>query len=135
MSLRGQLPPGYFIRINITFNPWSDKHWLKKRFFDNPNPDLVFSDTTTYKCNEWLSDGDIALFEDMRERYPRRYRVEGLGEWGISEGLIFDNWVERDFNYLDYINEKDYKAIYGIDFGLILAQVKCGELVIARCAC
>ena len=37
MSIRGELPDGYFKQITLTFNPWSDKHWLKKRFFDEPN--------------------------------------------------------------------------------------------------
>lgn len=33
-SIRGLLPEGYFKRVTITLNPWSDKHWIKKRFFD-----------------------------------------------------------------------------------------------------
>ena len=28
MSIRGELPEGYFKQITLTFNPWSDKHWL-----------------------------------------------------------------------------------------------------------
>ena len=34
MSIRGELPKGYFKQIILSFNPWSEKHWLKKRFFD-----------------------------------------------------------------------------------------------------
>ena len=34
MSIRGELPKGYFKQITLSFNPWSEKHWLKKRFFD-----------------------------------------------------------------------------------------------------
>lgn len=26
MSIRGELPPGYFKQITLTFNPWSEKH-------------------------------------------------------------------------------------------------------------
>ena len=30
-SIRGELPEGYFKRITLTFNPWSQRHWLKSR--------------------------------------------------------------------------------------------------------
>ena len=64
-SIRGQVPDGLFKRFTITFNPWSDKHWLKKRFFDNPNSDYKMAMTTTYMCNEWLDDNDKRVFEEM----------------------------------------------------------------------
>lgn len=51
MSIRGELPEGYFKQIIITFNPWSEKHWLKKRFFDTEDPNIL-AITTTYKVNE-----------------------------------------------------------------------------------
>jgi len=40
--------------------------------------------TTTYRCNEWLGEDDIKVFEDMKVKYPRRFRIEGDGEWGVS---------------------------------------------------
>ena len=61
-SIRGKLPDGYFKRVTITFNPWSEMHWLKRRFFDVPL-DNVLAMTTTYRCNEWLSETDIARTE------------------------------------------------------------------------
>ena len=45
--------------------------------------------STNYMCNEWLDKSDLKVFEDMKKNNPRRYRVAGLGEWGISEGLVF----------------------------------------------
>ena len=98
----------------ITFNPWNENHWLKRRFFDNPD-DNTLALTTTYQCNEWLDADDIKLFEDMKEKSPRRYNVEGLGNWGISEGLIFDNWKEEEFDY----SSIDGTLLVGIDFGFI----------------
>lgn len=70
--------------------------------------------TTNYKCNEWLDASDLKLFEDMRLHNPRRYRVAGLGDWGIVEGLIYENWVERSFT-LDDI--RHCQTISGLDFG------------------
>lgn len=90
-SLRGQLPEWYYIQWLITFNPWDSGSWLKARFFDVPH-DNVLAMTTNYKCNEFLSENDIAMFEDMKQTDPERYKVAGLGEWGIAEGQFFDQW-------------------------------------------
>lgn len=35
----------------------------------------------------------------MRINNPRRYKVAGLGDWGIVDGLIYENWEERAFNH------------------------------------
>lgn len=126
MSIRGQLPPGLFHQFILTFNPWSDRHWLKARFFDNPDENTL-AITTNYMMNEFLSESDIRLYEIMKERYPRRYRIEGLGEWGIAEGLIFENWHEEDFD-IDELIEKNrgkrtargqtaFFQCCGLDFG------------------
>ena len=93
-SIRGEVPEGYFKQATLTFNPWNEKHWIKKRFFDTDNPD-VLAITTTYLCNEWLDESDRKLFEDMRERNPRRYQVAGLGNWGVVEGVVYEDWEEK----------------------------------------
>lgn len=90
-SLRGELPPGYYFQWIITFNPWDSSSWLKARFFDEPH-DNVLAMTTTYKCNEWLSPESLAMFEEMRKTDPERYRVAGLGDWGLAAGQFFKSW-------------------------------------------
>lgn len=116
MSVRGSLPEGYFKQFIITFNPWSDSSWLKRRFFDVED-DNVLALTTTYRCNEWLGPDDIALFEQMKIQNPRRYSVEGEGNWGVSEGLIYENFVEQEFDYKEISKRKGAEAIFGLDFG------------------
>lgn len=116
MSIRGQLPDGYYKQIIITFNPWSEKHWLKKRFFDIEDPNTL-AITTNYMCNEWLGPDDIALFEQMKTSNPRRYNIEGLGNWGIAEGLVYENFIEKDFDYTEIAKRPTVKAIFGLDFG------------------
>lgn len=116
-SIRGECPAPLFKQWTITFNPWNERHWLKSRFFDNPDFDTL-AITTNYKCNEWLDAADIRVFEDMKKRNPRRYAVAGLGGWGVVEGLIFDNWRE-DYFTMDGIRKahKDLKSAFGLDFG------------------
>ena len=112
-SIRGDLPEGYFKRFTITFNPWNEHHWLKKRFFDNPDDD-VLALTTTYLCNEWLDDSDRNLLEKMKTRNPRRYQVAGLGNWGVIDGLVYENWKEEPFTLSDVRN---CITVAGLDFG------------------
>ncbi len=113
-SIRGEVPEGYFKQTTLTFNPWNEKHWIKKRFFDTENPE-VLAMTTTYFCNEWLDDSDRRMFEDMRERKPRRYQVAGLGNWGITEGVVYEDWEEKRFELPKY--NENHIFVAGLDFG------------------
>lgn len=116
MSIRGEMEPGYYKQIIMTFNPWSEKHWIKRRFFDKPDSNTLAL-TTTYKCNEWLGADDIALFEAMKKNNPRRYRIEGQGEWGVSEGLIYENVHESEFDVTEISKRAGTVSIFGLDFG------------------
>ena len=116
-SIRGQVPPGLFKQWTITFNPWNEHHWLKKRFFDaQPDPDILAL-TTNYLCNEWLDSADIKVFEDMKRRNPRRYAVAGLGGWGIVDGLIYENFKEQDFDKSEVSKRPGVVSAFGLDFG------------------
>ena len=129
-SMWGDCPEGLFKQITLTFNPWNEHHWLKSRFFDVDDPDILAL-TTNYLCNEWLSEADLNEFEKMKTRNPRRYRVAGLGEWGIVDGLIYENWKEQDFRLVTQAELKDIpvderqncvvrdklKTRCGLDFG------------------
>lgn len=113
-SIRGELPPYLWKQWMITFNPWNEHHWLKKRFFDAENDPDILAITTNYKCNEWLDEADLRLFDNMKEKNPRRYQVAGLGNWGIVDGLVYENWKEEEFT-LDQVINCD--SVNGIDFG------------------
>ena len=117
-SIRGAIPKQteLFKQLTITFNPWNEHHWLKKRFFDNPDSQTLAM-TTNYTCNEWLDDNDKQLFDTMKVQNPRRYRVAGLGDWGIAEGLIYENWEEKAFDIDEIRQLKEVKSAFGLDFG------------------
>jgi len=167
-SIRGAAPDGLFKQVTLTLNPWNERHWIKKRFFDGPPPPPaeappsketppglrpppskeggyerlcrnldessespplqrgksrsdrgcdILAMTTCYTCNEWLDDADRRLFEEMRVKNPRRYRVAGLGEWGIAEGLIYENWEERSFSLDEVRRIPGVQSAFGLDFG------------------
>jgi phage terminase large subunit len=116
-SMWGDCPEGLFKQITLTFNPWNERHWLKKRFFDVDDPDILAL-TTNYLCNEWLSEADLKEFEKMKIRNPRRYTVAGLGGWGIVDGLVYENWKEESFKLEDIQKlHPNLKTRCGLDFG------------------
>lgn len=149
-SMLGDCPEGAFKQVTTTFNPWNERHWLKHRFFDeivgedeegNPiykareqaisKDGEILAMTTNYLCNEWLSEEDKKVFEEMKKRNPRRYRVAGLGEWGIVDGLVFENWKEQAFTFIsqkeyneledkttkNYVIRDSLESCFGLDFG------------------
>lgn len=116
-SIRGEVPAGLFKQITMTFNPWSDSHWIKRRFFDRSSPD-IFAMTVNYTINEWLDEADLRVFEEMRLRDPERYRVCGLGEWGVGGGRFFPE-LQRSVHVLPPAPLPPGARIYrSIDYGL-----------------
>jgi phage terminase large subunit len=103
---------GVFKQITLTFNPWNETHWLKKRFFDSKSRDTLAL-TKTYRCNEFIDKADRLLYSKMKKREPRRYQVSGLGNWGVAEGLIYENWREEMFD----LSKVRGTAVFGLDFG------------------
>lgn len=119
-SIRGEVDDGLFKQWTITFNPWNERHWLKRRFFDAPPNTNILAITTNYMCNEWLDASDLAVFEEMRLNNPRRYAVAGLGGWGVVDGLVYERWKEEAFDH----TSAEFKAAhpklesaFGLDFG------------------
>lgn len=117
---RGNIPDNLFKQTTLTFNPWSAEHWLKKRFFDTPN-DNTSTYSTNYLINEFLDDTDKAVFERMKETNYRKYEVAGLGNWGIAENLVYENWQVLEFDEsklgAEDKTEWQYKYLQGLDFG------------------
>lgn len=111
--LRGELPPGQFYQIRMTFNPVNKNHWIKKVFFDIPDSN-VLTHHSTYLMNRFIDDAYKARMERRKTVDPEGYQIYGLGEWGEIGGLILHNWEIKDIsqNPVDY----DDFAI-GQDFG------------------
>ena len=120
-SIRGAIPDEekLFKQITLTFNPWNENHFLKKRFFDVKDDPDILAKTTNYLCNEWLDDADKRLFERMKKDNPQRYRVAGLGEWGIVSGTVYENWEEKAFSVEEISKLQGVKSVFGLDFGYV----------------
>lgn len=111
--LRGELPEGQFYQIRMTFNPVNKSHWIKKVFFDIPDPN-VLTHHSTYLGNRFIDDAYRARMERRKIVDPDGYMIYGLGEWGEIGGLILHNWEVREIS--QNLNEYDDIAL-GMDFG------------------
>lgn len=132
--LRGELPPGQFYQIRMTFNPVNRNHWIKKVFFDVPDPN-VLTHHSTYLDNRFIDAAYHARMARRKEVDPEGYQIYGLGEWGEVGGLILHNWIVEEISQ----NLDDYDDIaIGQDFGfnhanaLLLLGIKDDNLYILQ---
>jgi len=134
MSFRGEVPAPLFKQCTGIMNPWSDLTWIKGQFFDKKDND-VFTATTTYLQNEFLDDADYRLYEKMKLTNPRRYQIVGLGNWGVSEGLIYADHVENpEKNYVEIVDHELQFISVGLDYGSGTPEGKLGKTVLSAVA-
>lgn len=86
VRLRGRTAPKQMV---LTFNPISAQHWLKSRFFDQPDPRALVV-KSTYRDNPFLDQAYRQTLESYRDTDPYYYAVYCLGEWGVLGQSIFD---------------------------------------------
>jgi len=100
-------------RIVLSFNPTSAYSWIKRYFFDECKifDHEILRIHTTYRDNKYLNPDYAQTIERLQETNPAAYRVYGMGEWGIVEGVIFDKWDTQD------IPERVKLTGYGLDWG------------------
>jgi len=111
LRLRGENE--YQKQIWLSFNPISNLHWIKKKYFDNPdNNTLILK--TTYKDNAFLDEDYKRELESLKYKDKVYYDIYVLGNWGVIGNLVFNNWEVKD---LDDIREQFNSYYNGLDFG------------------
>lgn len=95
--------------VFIDFNP-TNEFWVhSKLMVDEPEKTKLIK--STYKDNQFLEQTIIDMIESKKGD-NNFWRVYGLGELGIAEGLVFDNFEELDFD------KNSFGRYYnGIDWG------------------
>lgn len=94
----------------LDYNPsFSEEHWINQ-VNEEKNTYWFIS---TYKDNPFLEQKVIAEIESLKWKNPSLWRIYGLGQRAIVEGLVFENVVVDD-----YIPIQAHRHRYrGIDFG------------------
>lgn len=111
LRLRGVNRVGH--QLTMMFNPISELHWIKKRFFDVGVNDC-FIMKSTYKDNSFLDEAYIRKLEGLEQQDYQYYRIYTLGEWGTLGNLVFSNWRKEDLSEMAERFDNHYN---GLDFG------------------
>ena len=105
-------------QLFLSWNPISKNSWLYNFTVEEPPENSIFHHST-YKDNPFISAEYIAALDEMEKRNPQKYRVYGLGEWGVdTEGLVITNWRKEDFNPLE-LAAKGFEHRSGMDIGWV----------------
>lgn len=115
LRMRGQAANQQLL---LSWNPISKSSWLYDFTTVNPPESSVFIHST-YKDNPFLNAEYIAALDEMAIRNPAKYRVYGLGEWGVdTEGLVITNWRSEEFEPME-LAKLGYEHRVGLDLGWI----------------
>lgn len=85
-------------QIWLSWNPISKNSYLYDFTVTNPPANSVYIHST-YKDNIFLNQEYIDSLEELATRNPAKFRIYGLGEWGVdAEGLVITNWRAEEFD-------------------------------------
>lgn len=108
LSLRMRGQTHVYREMILSFNPISELHWIKKKFFDEPTPFIkenVFILHTTYEQNHFLDEQYKERLRHDHSHDKNNYRIYVEGKWGqITTGQEY----YKNFND-DHIAETIYK--------------------------
>lgn len=110
--------------VFIDYNP-TQAFWVHNEIIPK-NPDKALLIKSTYKDNQYLPQSEIDELESRRGDGTNNFwRVYGLGELGVAEGLVFENVTARTIADEEL---KRFDTVYqGIDWGYIhpFVFIKC----------
>ena len=115
-------------QIYMAWNPISQDSWLYDFSVVNPPKNSIFIHST-YKDNPFLTIDYIEALEELQVRNPQKWRIYGLGEWGINtDGLVFTNWRKVDHIDAQALAKEGLELRVGMDLGFIDPSTLLGSM-------
>ena len=123
IRLRTDFP--YHLQIVLSFNPISLTHWLKARFFDEPDERARIHEST-YKDNRFLPEESIRTLEGFKDTDPYYYMVYALGQWGVTGKTVFDRLaISRRLEELAKQKRTVRRGLFAYDYdGLRISGIR-----------
>ncbi len=113
-------------RVILILNPTTKDHWIYQRWFEghlkyieidgvqipvSTHPEVLHIHTTYLDNLKHLPEDFIHQLRGVKAKNPQKYRHVILGGWlEKAEGVVFENWIEGDF-------DTTLPYCYGLDFG------------------
>lgn len=99
--------------IFIDYNP-TNEFWVHEKILNNPaERDKALLIKSNYRDNQYLEQAIIDALEARKgDGTSNFWRVYGLGELGVAEGLVFNNFEIADFDIYKFAKYRN-----GIDWG------------------
>lgn len=99
------------LKVWVDYNP-TNVFWVQKNILVE-EPDKAIVIRSTYKDNPFLEESIVRSIESKKgDGNNNFWRVYGLGELGIAEGLVFNN-----FELVDFDKNKFGQYRNGVDWG------------------
>lgn len=105
-------------QITAMFNPVSQSHWLKRRFFDQKDIDCLVIESS-YLDNPFLDEGYKARLKQLEFTNPNKHRIYVLNEWGIedAEKLFIRNFsLTRHVKNVEYLKDQDVYLAFDLNY-------------------
>lgn len=109
LRLRGK--SANYKQIILSFNPISTHHWLREHFFRQSLKECTIT-KSTYLDNAFIDRGYKQVLENLKTSNLAYYKIYALGEWGVLEGLVYEN-----YKIIEKFPSECVSVFYGIDFG------------------
>lgn len=99
--------------VFIDYNP-TNEFWLHEQILDNTKEkDKALLIKSNYQDNQFLEPAIVQAIESKKGNGLNNFwRVYGLGELGVAEGLVFNNFEAGDFDIYGFS-----KYVNGLDWG------------------
>ncbi len=98
------------------YNPSDEYHWI----YDNilTDQDTAFF-KTTFRDNPFLPERIKKEIKKYKEVDPNYWRIYGLGERGVAQSTIYNNWTYAVNRKGQEVKFEDFEGqiVYGMDFG------------------
>ncbi len=118
----------FFPQITLLFNPVSQSHWLKKRFFDRKDHDVLIIESN-YLDNPFLDVGYVSRLKQLEFTNPRKHKIYVLNQWGIEDTnkLFIRNFKPSHIQEFEFNPNEDVYLTWDLNYDPTLLAIQLQE--------
>jgi phage terminase large subunit len=120
-----------YFQFTLLLNPVSIRNWVKTELWDSIEFD-VFRHHSTYRDNPFLDKNYEQTLLSFKSSNPNFFEIYANGNWGVSEGRIFNNTEALTFPF-DRRELDNSEILAGIDWGFNHPTVLCLSVIKDGC--